>query len=82
MAHAQIYTVQPFIRSHLGQLTPCAPKQCGSAGAARKLAQRLVETKRADGALAYSSAGASSADEYDSPLFLARIGDVPESDDY
>ncbi|MET3483157.1 hypothetical protein [Methylobacterium sp. 1973] len=46
------------------------------------MAERLVEEKKAIGALAYSRPGASSADEFAEPTFLARIGEVPETDDF
>jgi len=46
------------------------------------LAERLVCDKKAVGALAYSRPGASSADEFAEPTFLARIGEVPETDEY
>jgi len=80
--HTQYHTVQPFKRARDGLLLPLQTRECGSPDAARALAERLVQEKKAAGALAYSREGDTSADEYSSPLFLARIGDVPESDDY
>lgn len=82
MPHTQYHTVQPFKRGTTGKLLPLQTRQCGSPEAARALAERLVCEKRAVGALAYSCEGEASADEYSYPLFLARIGDVPETDDY
>lgn len=82
MPHAQYHTVQPFKRGRDGTLMPLQSRQCGSPDAARQLAERLVTEKQAAGALAYSRAGDASADEYSIPLFIARIGEVPESDDY
>ena len=82
MPHTQYHTVQPFARGRGGILTPLQTRQCGSPDAARALAERLVSQKRAVGALAYSREGDTSADEYSLPMFIARIGDVPETDEY
>ena len=82
MAHMQYHAVQPFIRKGRGPLSAGTIRQCPSAEAAKRLAERLVSENRADGALAYSRPGPSSADEFSEPTFLARIGDVPETDDY
>ena len=82
MPHTQYHTVQPFKRGREGALMPLQMRQCGSPDAARALAERLVIEKKAVGALAFSREGDTSADEYSMPLFLARIGDVPETDEY
>jgi hypothetical protein len=82
MPHTQYHTVQPFKRNAGGSLLPLQTRQCSSPEAARALAEKLVIDKRAVGALAYSCEGEASADEFSSPLFLARIGDVPETDVY
>ncbi|MDH2310369.1 hypothetical protein [Methylobacterium brachiatum] len=82
MGHAQYHAVQPFVRAVSGGISTAAIKQCSSPEAAKRLAERLVSEKKAIGALAYSRPGASSADEFAAPTFLARIGEVPETDDY
>ena len=82
MAHAQYHAVQPFIRGGRGAISAGPVRQCPSPEAAKRLAERLVEEKKAIGALAYSRPGASSADEFAEPTFLARIGEVPEADDF
>ena len=82
MAHAQYHAVQPFIRGGRGAISAAPIRTCPSAEAAKRLAERLVSDKKAIGALAYSRPGASSADEFAEPTFLARIGEVPETDEY
>lgn len=82
MAHMQYHAVLPFVRGARGALSAGNIRQCPSADAAKRLAERLVCEKQADGALAYSRPGPSSADEYAEPTFLARIGDVPETDEF
>lgn len=82
MAHIQYHSVQPFVRGGRGAITAAPIRQCSSAEAAKRLAERLVFEKKAIGALAYSRPGSGSADEYTEPTFLARIGEVPETDDY
>lgn len=82
MAHTQYHAVQPFVRGGRGGIAAAAVRQCPSAEAAKRLAERLVGYKKAVGALAYSRPGSSSADEYAEPTFLARIGEVPETDEY
>lgn len=82
MAHIQSHSVQPFIRGKRGAIGAGPLMQCSTAAAAKRLAERLVAENRAVGALAFSCQGAVSADEYAEPTFLARIGEVPESDDY
>ena len=82
MAHTQYYAVQPFMRVGRGQLKAGELRQCSSPEAAARLAERLVSERKAAGALAYSRPGAISADEYAEPMYLARIGDVPETDAY
>ena len=82
MSHAQYHAVQLFARNAQGALSAMKLRECGSAESAKRVAEQFVRQKKAVGALAFSCAGGSSADEYSTPTFLARFGDVPESDDY
>jgi hypothetical protein len=82
LAHAQVHAVQTFIPAGRLGITPGSLMHCPSAEAAKRLAERLVREERASGALAFSTPGPGSADEYSQPTFLARVGEVPESDEY
>jgi hypothetical protein len=82
MSHAHDYIVQLFIRGREGAAVASGTRQCASPEGARRLAERLVCEKKAVGALAYARPGAVSASEFSVPIFLARIGDVPEADVY
>ena len=82
MALFQYHAVQPFVRTSKGRVTAASPQMCNSPEQAKALAERLVEQQRAIGALAYSCDGDDAAGELGAPLFLARVGDVPETDKY
>lgn len=82
MAVVQYYAVQPFVRTAKGRLCAGNLQPCSSAEQAKRLASRLVDDNRAVGALAFSSSGSEDENVFDDPLFLARVGEVPESDDF
>jgi hypothetical protein len=76
MARDTIYLVQGFSEK-LGELKADAPTRCKSEESARRMAQRLSETKA--GAVAFSSSGDAELGDYDEePIVLAVVGRVPE----
>ncbi len=76
MARNTIYLVQSFSEQR-GQLKADAPTRCKSEDAARRMAQRLSETKV--GAVAFSSTGDSELGDFDEePIILSVLGRVPE----
>ncbi|GEP12280.1 hypothetical protein [Methylobacterium gnaphalii] len=82
MAVISYYAVQPFIKTKTGRVSAGQIQQCQSADQAKVYAERIVRDKKAIGALAYTRIGNDFDNLFDDPVFIARVGDVPEHDNY
>ncbi len=82
MTQVQVHAVQPFVKTSKGRVGAAQIQMCTGPEQAKRLAERLVEQKKAVGALAYTRSGNDSEAEFGEPTFIARIGEVPESDEY
>lgn len=82
MSFVEIHAVQPFVRTAKGRITNAAIQTCASPEKAKRLAEQMVENGKAVGALAYTRSGDDDDNLFGDPTFLARVGNVPEHDDY
>lgn len=75
------HIVQPFVRTKSGRIDGDRVRLCGTAEAARAMAQRLVADGIAVGALAISRSADVEMGEYETPEILVKIGRVPGDED-
>ncbi len=77
MARETIFIVQAFMLDNRKRLKPEKGVPCKSADAARRMAERLSQTKT--GVLALASTGDSELGDYDDePLVIFKAGQLPE----
>lgn len=74
------HAVQPFVRTKKGRVDKGPIRPCHSAESARRLAERLVETGSAIGALAFSLHGDLDDGQFEEPEILCCVGAVPAQD--
>ncbi len=72
------YVVQPFIKGKRGGLKAEQPIQASSEEAAIRRGERLAESKA--GVLVFAQSGDPEMGDFDEPVFLARLGEVPSAD--
>lgn len=82
MASVEYHSVQPFVRTTKGRIAAGPIRSCTSPEHAKRLAERLVAERSAVGALAYTRAGDDEFNVFDEPVFLVRVGNVPEHDSF
>lgn len=82
MAQTSWHAVQPYVETRLGRFDMAPLHPCQSAEGARRLAERMVETGTAVGAVALTRTVDLEEGEYADPEVLAAFGRVPaeESD--
>jgi hypothetical protein len=77
MARETVYIVQSYIAGRGGRLKADQPIPCKTAELARRMAERLAETKL--GVAAFASSGDPELGEYDDePVILFKAGRLPE----
>jgi hypothetical protein len=77
MSRETVYIVQTYNTGKGNRLKPDTPIPCKSADAARRTAERLVDTKI--GVIAFSSSGDQELGEYDDePVVIFKAGRLPE----
>jgi hypothetical protein len=77
MARTTNYIVQPYIAGRGAGLKPDAPTACKSAEAARRMAERMSDSRL--GVVAYATSGDAETGDYDEePTILFRAGRLPE----
>ena len=74
------HAVQPFVRTKKGRVDRGPIRPCHSAESARRLAERLVATGCAIGALAFSLHGDLDGGDFEEPEILCCVGSVPAED--
>lgn len=70
--------VQPYVSGTKGALTPAAAIKVNTADAGRVRAQRIMATGRVIGVDVVQTEADSEAGDYSEPVFLARLGQVPQ----
>ena len=78
MARETRHVVQGYVTGKRGRLLPADPPPARSAPAAKERAQKLFETGRYAGVDAYTVTSDEEAGEYGDPVFLTRLGRVPD----
>jgi hypothetical protein len=77
MARETVHIVQSFIAGRGNRLKADQPVPCKTAEAARRMAERLAQTKL--GVIAFSSSGDPELGEYDDePVVIFKAGRLPE----
>ena len=77
MARTTNFVVQPYIAGRGAGLKADTPIACKSAEAARRMAEKMAESKF--GVVAYSTSGDAETGDYDEePIILFRAGRLPE----
>lgn len=77
MSRETVFIVQSYIAGRGNRLKAEPPVACKSADAARRKAERMVETKL--GVVALASSGDSALGDYDDePVILFKAGQLPE----
>jgi hypothetical protein len=77
MARETFHLVQAYSAGKGNRLKPDAPIPCKSVEAARRMAERLAETKV--GVVAFSTSGDQELGEYDDePIYIFKAGRLPE----
>ena len=80
MARETVHIVQAYVAGRGNRLKADTPVPCKSAEAARRMAERLAETKL--GVVAFSSSGDQELGEYDDePVIIFKTGRLPEQFD-
>ena len=80
MAQTTWHAVQAYVRTRLGRDDMAPIQPCQSAEGARRLAERLVESGSAIGAVALTRVVDIEEGEYADPEVLASFGRVPCED--
>lgn len=75
MAIEQLHLVQPYVRTKKGHISRAPLRPCSTADLAKRLAERIVASKTAVGATAFSRMKA--GEDFDEPEILLQVGDVP-----
>ncbi|HSC60149.1 MAG TPA: hypothetical protein VLC29_02880 [Rhizomicrobium sp.] len=77
MARETVYLVQAFMLDNRQRLKPEKGVPCKSADAARRMAERMADTKT--GVVALASTGDAELGDYDDePVIIFRAGQLPE----
>jgi len=75
----EYFVVQSFSRGNRGVLLPDLPVQATGEGHAKRMAERLSETKV--GVLVFSRSGDPQTGEFEDAVILATYGDLPDLGD-
>ena len=70
--------VQPYVSGGKGALTPAPAIKVNTAGAGRLRAERMIENPKVLGVDVVQTEVDSDAGDYSEPVFLARLGQVPQ----
>lgn len=76
-----VYVVQPFEMRRMGKrmgLGPSAPVAARDGGHARLLLERALHRTGIVGAVAFSRTGDVSTGEFDEPIIIGQVGEVPD----
>lgn len=77
MSKQTYFVVLPVVAGKKGKVTEGEPVPCASGVAAIKLAQRVMASGRALGAIAFSRTGDPDTGDYEDAVVLTLLGNVP-----